>query len=159
MSHFPRKPVRFIEANEELLDIQKSTSGDMVVDNHPDYEGPTEDAYPARMEPQYRTPHDRVSGNEMFRRNPDGSLDYNYAKNKVIEAVHKVRDGISPTTLEQTALSVLFPAVFSYVDAGVLSAVRAVNLKLSPAESAKISMLVSGHLSSEIEFMLSSQAR
>jgi len=157
MSHFPRKPVRFIEANDELLDIQKAVASDMRTST--DYGGPTETAYPAQSEPQYRTPHDRVSGNEMFRRYPDGSLDYAYAKDKVVEAVHKVRDGGVLTSVERVALSCMFPHMFSGVDSGVSAAVRAVNLRLSAEESMKVALLVAKHLSQEMSFMHSSHAR
>lgn len=159
MAHFPRKPVRFIEANNELLDVQKSVSSSQGSSPGTNYSGPTETAYPAKMQSQYRTPADRESGNEMFRRYPDGTLDYKYAAHKVIEAVHKYRDGCALTGIEKTALSCCFPNCFSFHDIGVGSAMRAVNLRLSFEEHLKVSSLVSAHLMGEMEFMLSSHAR
>lgn len=158
MSHFPRKLVRFIEDNQELLDVQKSVSGEQGVVGT-DYSGPTESPMTAQMEPTYRTPNDRVSGNEMFRRYADGTLDIEYASNKVITAIHNTSVGIVLTGIEQTALSCLFPQNFSYVDAGVSAATRAVNLKISPLESLQIQARVSKHLTHELEYMLSSHAR
>jgi len=157
MSQFTRKPVNLIEANEELLDIQKAVAADMR--HSTDFSGSLEDAYPAQMEPQYRTPTDRVNGAEMFRRYPDGQLDVDYAKHKVIDAVHRVRDGVALASLDQVALSCLFPHTFSYVDSGMLASMRAVNLRISPEEAMKVAMVVSEHLQSEMVFMHSSHAR
>lgn len=159
MSHFPRKPVRFVDGNQELLSVQKAVSGTQSRDPGTNYSGATEAVYPAQMQAEYRTPHDRERGNEMFRRYPDGTLDYKYAANKVIEAVHKYRDNCELTGIEKTALSCCFPSSFSFHDAGVISATRAVNLRLSLEEQMKVSMLVADHLMREMQYMLASHAR
>lgn len=157
MSHLPRKPVRFIEGNQELLDVQKSVSGDQN-QHHIDFKV-TEHAYEAHMAPSYRTPHDRENGNEMFRRYPNGTLDVEYAGMKVVEALHKARDGAPLTGVEQAALSCCFPSTFRFVDSSVATSVSLVTLRLSPEEHAQISRYVANHLLKEMEFMLSSHAR
>ncbi len=157
MNHFSRKPVTQIETNDDLLDMQKAIAADQQ--RSTDFSGATEDVYPGHMEAQYRTPHDRVNGNEMFRRYPDGKLDFDYAKHKVVEAIHAVRDGVALTPMDETALSCLFPAIFSSVDAGMSASMRAVNLKISPEEHARIVESVSLHLGAEMQFLLSCHAR
>lgn len=157
MSHLPRKPVRLVEQNDELLDIQKSTAAEFRPEV--DYKGPTEDAFRAQMQPQYRTPPDRVNGNEIFRRYPDGKLDYGYAKNKVIDAIHKVRDKVEPTGFEKMALSACYPGVFGFEDDSMSSYTAGVTLRMSMEERLRLCAMVSAHLSKEMAFMLSCHAR
>lgn len=147
MNHFPRRPVRFVPQNEEMLKSLYTREHD----DHPDYRQ-TEDVPKAHMEPQYRTPPDRVMGNQMFRRYPDGTLDLEDCKHRVVDALRKVKDGLPPTSLEKVALSCIYPTLFAYVDARLLSSVSAVQLRLSPWEITLIHQKVAEHLIQEMNW-------
>lgn len=145
---FPRLPVRFVPANEELLKAQYAGSESGTTDA-----GVNETVPVARMEPSYRTAPDRISGNEMFRRYPNGMLDVDHAKHQVIDALHKVKDKGPLNSMEVVALSVLFPDLFAdhfgVVDSATIDAVRRVQLKLHPEETMAIAAAVAGHLAEE----------
>lgn len=100
------------------------------------------------LSPQYRTPTDRVNGNELFRRYPDGALDYEAAKHIVIDSLNKLKqlgpDGL--TRLEQSVLCCLFPDTFDFVDQAMVESIRKVMCKISREECKKISVLVALHL-------------
>ena len=147
MFDLTRKPVRFIEGNQELLDIQKSTSGESKIVG--DYTYP--EAVGTVHGPVYRRPLDRESGNELFRRYPDGTLDMDAACHVIIDAIHRVRDGGPLTGIEMTALSCCFPSAFSAVDQGMSSARRAVSLRLSDSERVQLSLKVATHLAEEMQ--------
>lgn len=156
MNNLPKIPVRFLPQNQELLDLQKSTSGQYhkSIDYTPDVDVP-----PIQMEPVYRTPLDRVNGNAMFRRLPDGKLDYDYAKHKIVDAIHKVKDGVELTNQEKVAVSCVFPSVFDFVDPGVIHTIRMVNLRASEEECNMVAAAVAAHLRAEEDFKHSSHAR
>lgn len=155
MSHLPRVPIRFIESNKELL---KSRSAGQRLGGTDHVKGEVA-ASQGFVQPTYRTPPDRVNGNILFRRNPDGTLDYEYAMHKVVDAIRKVKDGIAPTSLEQAALSCCFPGTFRYIDPGVVDSVRRVNLKITPEESVILAMKVAKHLQDMMDFQHSCHAR
>ena len=159
MSNLPRVPVRFIPENAELLDqMAKSNDAGQKI-GATDYQANSAGVLNQEMTPVYRTPHDRENGNVLFRRYPDGTLDLEWAKHQVVDAIHKVRDGILPTSLEQAALSCCFPGTFSYIDNSLVDSVRTVNLRITPMESMAVAVLVAKHLQDELNFMHSCHAR
>ncbi len=153
MNTLPKIPVRFIEGNQELL---KSMGADYSeVEGKTDYVNDTDaPTIPAGVQPSYRTPHDRVNGNVMFRRYLTGSLDMDYACQQVIDAIHRAKYGAAPLyEQEAVALSVLFPLHFSdTVDPLMAAAVAAVNIKLIPEEQAMIRAKVAARLAEEMNY-------
>lgn len=150
MNYFPKVPVRFLESNDELL-----KSMDSGVKGSTDYINDTEVPTQASgVQSSYRTPHDRVNGNSMFRRYLNGSLDMEHACHQVIDAVHRAKHGAVPLfTQEAVALQVLFPLSFSGdVDPLMAASVAAVNLNLIPEEQALIRAKVAAHLAEEINY-------
>lgn len=146
-----KKPVNMIAANDELLKSQASAGQELGATDFK----VTEDDYmnlPAEPVSSYRTPVERVNGNVMFRRYLDGRLDMDYAVGKVLEAVHKLKEGVILSEQEKVALSVVYPTVFTYVDAGVVDSVRSVNLKLSLEETALIALKVAAQLAEELNW-------
>lgn len=106
------------------------------------------------MQPQYRTPADRVSGTELFRRYPDGELDYDAAKHVVVDALETLKQ-MGPgglTNLEQAALCCLFPNTFDFVDEAMVESIRKVMCKVSKDESKKVAMLVALHLNEVMNY-------
>lgn len=156
----PKVPVRFIAENSEMLDsmAKSHTAGQTL--GGTDYTPEQAAAYHTAMHPEYRTAPDRVNGNVIFRRYADGSLDVDYAKNQIVEAIRKVRDNIPLNSMEEAALSSCFPNVFShYIDSGVVSSVRAVSCKISLLESQAVSAAVAAHLAAELDWKHSCHAR
>lgn len=141
MSNLPRKPVRFIAENQELL---KSMS-DMMPTPMTDYKVNV-DAPEAKMESAYRSPDGRVNGNELFRRYPDGTLDLDAAKHVVVDIINRVRDHGILTELEKVALTCIFPMMFSFVDARLIGPLTAVQLRLSADEILAIHRAVTQHM-------------
>lgn len=155
-----RKPVIMIEENHELLKSQTGTAspgpgwagqrhGDPGIEQH------QVGTVPAGVQPSYRTPGDRVLGNVMFRRYPGGELDVANAAHQVIDAIHRVKDmggADQLNSLEKTALSVLFPQSFFYVDASMVSSVARVQLRLAPHEVEQVRMAVAAHLAEEMNW-------
>ena len=72
-NNLPRRPVRFVEQNEELLKSQEGIAGQRQ--GATDFSEDQPVAQISRPTAQYRTPIDRVSGNEFFRRYLSGELD------------------------------------------------------------------------------------
>jgi len=152
-NNLPRKPVRFVPQNEELLKSQEGIAGqrkDGTDFSHDEAVGTI-----SKPTAQYRTPVDRVSGNEFFRRYVGGSLDYDYAVHKVVDAIHRHKDCGSADQLnneEKTALSILFPQVFTFLDGGVVAAIAGVQMRLLPEEVAMIRTKVARHLAEEMNY-------
>ena len=151
MSHHIKKPVNMIPANQELLKSQASAGQELGAT---DFKVTEDDYMHLTAEPvsSYRTPVERVNGNVMFRRYLNGALDFDYAIGKVLEAVHKLKEGVPLSQPEEVALSVVYPSVFSYVDPGVVDSVRSVNLKLSLEETSLIALKVSAKLAEELNW-------
>jgi hypothetical protein len=154
-------PVRFIEGNQELLKSQVGTAtpgpGWAGQREGTDWRPGEETAYqvPPGVKPQYRTPSDRVNGNQMFRRYPNGALDVAYAMHQVVDALHRVKESGGHdqlNSLEKVALSVLFPMSFDYVPPGMAPAVASVQLRLSPMELMLIREAAARHLSEELNW-------
>lgn len=148
-SNFPRFPVRFLAQNQELLKSQTNLAGAEL--GATDYDA-NESTPTAHMEPQFRAPGDRNLGNQLFRRNPDGSLDIEAAKMVVVDIIHKVKDGLALTELEKLAVGCCFPLQFPYVDARLAKQLSAVQLKLTPWEMTLITAAVAEHLSQEMSY-------
>jgi len=104
------------------------------------------------IDPMYRTPDNRNIGCVAFRRYPDNSLDFDAAKNLVVDAIHKAKELVPLTNLEELILSVAFPDAFQFVDPTLASQLSRVNLRLSPMEIMTIRDLVSAHLKAEMNF-------
>jgi hypothetical protein len=147
-------PVRFIESNKDLL---KSGPGWAGQREGTDWRPNEESNYqvPPGVRAEYRTPADRVSGNVMFRRYPNGMLDISLAMSCVVDALHRVKESGGHdqlNSLEKVALSVLFPTMFQYVAPGMAQSVASVQLRLSPVEILQIREAVSRHLAEELNW-------
>jgi hypothetical protein len=108
------------------------------------------------MRAQYRAPMDRPNGNVIFRRYPDGSLDYDNAVAIVMEVVNRVKNsrGVDPLTNQDHAiLSCVFPPVFGPdVNPGLISSIRSVSLRVTELECMMIAMKVAGTLAEIMNF-------
>lgn len=135
------------------LHLQKALSGGSAEESLTDYKQ-TESTVSVQggVVSSYRTPADRTSGNDTFRRYPDGTLDVEYAKHKVVDMLHRLKDGQPLTELEKCILTCCFPAATPFMDAGVADNLRAVNLRIAPEEMLAISMKVASHLAAEMNY-------
>lgn len=152
--NLPRRPVRFQEHNRNLLDSM-GASYDLVEKSHPDYVNDTTvGTLPPGVQPSYRTPPDRVSGNKMFRRYLNGILDLEYACHKVIDALHKVRANAAPLAPQDLmALQAIFPGNFNTgVDPAMAMATASVQLELLPSEVMAIRAKVAAHFAEELNY-------
>lgn len=161
----PRLPIRFIPEHAELrksqiepMDLtglnksQEALSGGHA-DAGTDWTKTEEvSMVPEGVVPQFRAPGDRNIGNVMFRREPDGTLDMENAKNLVVDMVHKVKDKSPLTSLEEIVLSVLFPTLFSFIDARLAGPMAAIHLRLAPWETIMVQERVAAHLKSEMSY-------
>lgn len=145
MSHnFPRIPT-FLQNLEFAKSWYKDVKG--ATDYKPVEKIP---CHPT-MENQYRTPPDRVNGNELFRRYPDGTLDLEHAKHIVLDALEAMRHGgkDSLSGYQQAALCCVFPDVFDFLDPTMVESTRKVLCKVNKEECKKISVLVALHLNEQ----------
>jgi hypothetical protein len=153
-NNLPRRPVRFVEQNEELLKSQEGLAGQRQ--GATDFSEDQPVAQISRPTAQYRTPIDRVSGNEFFRRYLSGELDMGYAVSKVVDAIHRAKDGGGVDQLnneEKTCLSILFPQQFHGMDnAYVSGTIAAVQLRIQPEEIAAIRVEVAKHVQEEMNY-------
>lgn len=149
--HFPRRPVWMNDpdmAKSMFKDIKGKTDVKIVEDC------PTQ----SKIEQTFRTPSDREFGNVLFRRYPDGKLDYEWAKHIVLDALRKHRDGLQLTNLECCALTCMFPKQVKLMDEGMSDSMRRVHLKLTKDESSKIALLVAVHLLEEQDYRKQAKA-
>ena len=133
--------------------IQKALSGGSPEEALTDYR----QTEPATMvvsgvTSSYRTPANRATGNDVFRRYQDGALDISYAKDKVVDMIHAVKDGHSITEVEKCILTCCFPEVFYFVDPDVAANLMRINLRITPQEMVAIAMAVAAHLSEEANY-------
>lgn len=135
------------------LHIQKALSGGSPEEQLTDYR-PTEPmvTVTSGVHSSHRTPSDRAHGNDTFRRYADGTLDIEYAKHKVLDMVHKVRDKHPLNNIEQCILTCCFPEAFYYMDPDVAANIRAIALRVTPREMLAIAMAVSSHLAEEMNY-------
>lgn len=152
--NFSRVPPRFLQHNQDLVKSQEGMAGQR---KGTDYSHEVDVAtVPDQPRSSYRTPPDRISGNQFFRRYVTGQLDYQYACGKVVDAIHSVRanDGyVHHLNNEQrVALGILFPESFNQEDPGMLPAVAAVQYRLSPMEVQTIRRRVAAHLAEELNW-------
>ena len=159
--HTARMPVRFIPGNQDLLKSQVGTATE-----GPGWSGQREGTdYRPNEEPvstvgagvcaSYRSPSDRVNGNALFRRYPNGDLDIVSAVHCVVDALHRAKEsgGMDQlNSLEKVALSVLFPTQFTDMDPMMVSSVAAVQLRLSPLEIMQVRGTVARHLAEELNW-------
>lgn len=178
MHNLPRLPIRYMTEQAELLksltdevDLKKgaaslteanrpgdslSKSMESIAGGHAggtDWET-TEPVpkVPEGVVPQFRAPGDRNIGNQLFRRNPDGSLDVDAAKHVVVDMVHKVKDGLPLTELEKMTLGIMMPLVFDFVDPRLATPMMAIHLKLTPWEVMLVNERVAAHLTAEMSY-------
>lgn len=131
-------------------DLNKATT---AADFSPtDYHPELRIASAQTIDNQYRVPEGRWNGNVVFRRYPDNSLDFNAAKNIVIDCIHKVKDEGILDNLEMTILSVVFPDTFQFIDPMIATQMARVNLRLTADEIRTIGELVSAHLKEELNW-------
>lgn len=153
MSHLPRLPIRFIPEHAEfqkgmISDIESPAGGRAGAT---DWKA-TEPDLTAEMVPQFRAPGDRNIGNVLFRRNPDGTLDVEAAKNVVVDMIHKVKDKLPLTELEKLTLGIMMPLVFDFVDPRLATPMMAIHLRLTPWEIAIVNERVAAHLTAEMNY-------
>lgn len=149
-NNLPKVPVRLLPQNEELL---KSTAGQAP--GATDYSQTEVVASISGPQSTYRTPPDRMCGNEFFRRYISGVLDLRYAVDKVVDALHRAKDGGGVNQLnneERVALGILFPLQFAAVDGSMASQIAAVQLKISPMEMEAIRQAVAAHIQEELNY-------
>lgn len=157
-NNFSRVPVRFLTTNQDLLKAQAvpgqyNAAGGTA--DGTDYKLTEETASLQVIPDQYRAPLDRVNGNEMARRYPDGTLDIDYMKHKIIDALRIVKDQCALNAIQELALSVLFPTVFVGIyDPTMADTLCRVNLKITPHERDLVAMAVAEHLIQEHELLL-----
>lgn len=146
----PRVPVYMVPGNASLLKGAsagaESGATDFRMDN--DYATVT-----MPMTQSYRYPADRVNGNEVFRRYLNGTLDLGYAKDKAVDAIHKVKRR-SPLLPEDCHVLVsLFPGVHEIVSVcseyGIIPANAFIISKISPMEIDAVRQLVAAHFAEE----------
>lgn len=142
---FPRVPVRFLSHNAELL--KGSYAGG--TEGATDYRNDTYIPESKTIVPTYRVPADRVNGNEFFRRNPNGSLDLDYAVQKVVDAIHHIIEGMEPSMFDQIVLSCFYPSAFSHYHVPSPELAQRTLLKILPEESMYIMLGVHAHLNAE----------
>lgn len=142
----PRIPVRFNPESQELLKSQEVLSGGMP-GKGTDFEAT--EGVPVVTGPVVRAPEGRTLGIAIFRRNPNGDLDFENAKHVVIDLIHKVADKSPMTPIEEAVLSVVFPTVFSFLDARLLDSTARVTLRIAPWEVAQLRVMVMSHLAAE----------
>jgi len=100
-----------------------------------------------RFVPQYKGMDDRPSTHAMatIRRNPDGTLDYEWAKNMVIDAVHNSAQPYALLPIHLALLTVMYPQRFRNMEpqqAEILT-------QFSPSEKDKVRQLVEAQLREE----------
>jgi hypothetical protein len=153
MNNLPRRPVRFIPENQDLLKSQEGIAGQR--EGATDFEYSEAFAQVPEDRGTYRTPVGRVNGNAFFRRYINGSLDVEYATQKIVDAIHRVKDGGGVNQLnteEKTVLSVMFPAQFSFVSEPVVESVAIVQMRLSLPEVDMVRQSVAAHLQEELNY-------
>jgi len=150
------KSVATAQPNEGSFDLDQLAKSEALSGGHAgagtDY-NQTESAPVEDMHPQFRAPRDRNLGNVLFRRNIDSSLDMQAAKHVVVDAVHRACDSTDALNdLDKMVLSVFFPGVYMFVDAGLVDSMASVHMRLAPHEIDAVRFLVAAHLKAEMSY-------
>lgn len=153
MNNFPKIPVRFLEQNQELLKSQEVLSGGSAGTGTDFKAEVLSGQVEAKVVSSFNAPVDRVNGNVLFRRLPNGELDYEAAKHIIVDILHKEKDKAYLTTQEQLALGCIFPTLVPYVAESFVSTIREINFRLSDMECMTLSALVAAHISAENNYM------
>lgn len=112
---------------------------------------------PGKIHPTiYRTPHNertvsppRQDGNTALRRYPDGRLDIPYVAHKIIEVIHKMKDGGYTTEFEKALLCLVLPGQFKQlIDAKIAQTMT----KLSTDERMLLALYVNKHHREELNW-------
>lgn len=151
MSHFPKVPVRFIADNDELLKAQSgagSLAGQPMTDHAVQEHIPQQNAASVH----FRAPYDRVNGNVMFRRYPDGQLDVDNSVAILMRILNAQKDGAPLTVQEKLAIQCVFPTIFPHEDPSLLESLRSVNLRITPLECLMLAIECGKHLAEQENF-------
>lgn len=151
-SNLPRRPVRFVEQNADLLKSQAGIAGQSKTAT--DFNENVPHGTISRPTSSYRTPVDRVSGNEFFRRYITGELDVPYAVSKVLDAIHRAKDSGGIDQLngeEKTVLGAIFPLQFG-ISTAVAASMAMVQQRLTSIEVEQIRQTVAAHLQEELNW-------
>ena len=86
--HFPRRPVWMNDPDmaKSMFTEVKGKTDLTIVEDCPTH---------SKIEQTFRTPTDREFGNVYFRRYPNGDLDFEHAKNLVVDALKKHKEVLS----------------------------------------------------------------
>lgn len=141
--------------NGPRIPLRKGISGESKTDwvRDPEYAFPP--TLPAVVRSDYKEPAGRVSGNEVFRRNINGELDIDYAKNLVLDVLKKYKDIGEISDMEMLILSIFMPINFKFVDPIIASHMKMTHFKLTDDEVMRINIEVGVHLSQEIQTVMS----
>lgn len=152
-NHLPRMPVRFVEENKELLKSLPAGDGQT------DYQFSTAPEFitaQGSMPSQYRMPLDRFNGNEVFRRYMSGMLDFGYARDLCVDALHQLKSGIACSSIDFIVLSSLFPNVpeiaYACNQQGVFQSAALLAARIDPREAETVRQMVAAHIKAEINW-------
>jgi hypothetical protein len=98
--------------------------------------------------PNYKTQGDDRPNTHMMsviRRNPDGTLDYQWAKNMVLDAIHKMSTPADLRPIHQALLTVVFPDKFKNMEPMQAE----ISTQFSATEKAAVRELVEAQLKEE----------
>jgi hypothetical protein len=152
MNNLPRLPVRYLADNSELLKSMEVLSGGQAGQGT-DYE-PEDLAQevPPGVVSSFNAPVNRMNGNVVFRRLPNGDLDLENAKHIVVDLLHLVKDKQPLTEIEKLILGCMFPLMFPFVDPRLAAPIMSVQLRLAPWECALVTEKVAAHLQAEMSY-------
>lgn len=101
-------------------------------------------------EAQYSDLTDRagVSDQTRVRRYPNGALDYSWATNLVLDAIHKAETDMYLTPVEESLLTVVFPLKFDKVEA----AQAEIRTQLSKTEKGYLKDMIEAKLKEQLNY-------
>lgn len=135
------------------LHIQNALGSGSAQEQLTDYRSTEEiPEVPSGVRSSYRTPANRATGIDVFRRYADGTLDIEYAKHKVVDMIHKVKEGAYLTEWEKCILCCCYPDVFFLMDHDIAADMLRITMRVSPAEMLAIAQAVSAFLAEEMNY-------
>jgi hypothetical protein len=137
---------------QHRMGLRKALSGGSAEEDLTDYKQTEVVVSTDHIAADYRVPVGRAYGNQLFRRNHDGSLDVDSARDSVLTVLSKVRHKAYLTDFEKLILSSVFPGVFQFYDPMVASKMASVQLQISMQERQDIAILVSAHMAEELNW-------